>query len=407
MVKFNKLNKHLGYVLMILLGSAGCSEIESDRSGLRLNFDKGFTLTDMQEGLNGEIHCIGFQEWWDTMKVLTFDRDRNLIRETNILKLLDRPIKGEFLHLPQGGWFVALSRSGEDANGDYNAIDLFRFDEDFNIMREKEIYYASSFGFYSNTVRHLSLTRSGNVLMAYDTTVFNRLEPGDDESGFLIACYTQDLEEVWTYRGKATGEDSAVWSPGYCSVIESDDGRINYALDLDIYFRDHCVLGQLNNEGKLIYQRLYEPFAAYSNMLSMSIGDDFMLVNTAANNDDIMVYTKYDLASGELMERKQLKFQKDRTGFWIQTSSVLPPNIKAETGHFLVAIDRKRLFYQFVDPQLNFRDGFDVIMPEFDQIRACKHVIRENGNIVVAVTFLKNGKTHFLLSEYDAQGNIQ
>lgn len=404
MVNFNKLGFYIGYVALILFGLAACSEIESDRSGLRLHFDEEFTLTDMQEGLNGEIHCIGFQEWWDTIKVLTFDRDRNLIRETNILKLLDRPIKGEFLHLPQGGWFAALSRSG---NGDYNAIDLFRFDENFNILKQKEIYYASSFGFYSNNIQHLSLTRSGNVLMAYDTTVIDRIVPGEYESGFLISCYTQDLNEVWTYRGKATGEDSSAWSPGYCRVFESDDGYINYAMDLDIYFQDHCVLGQLNSEGKLIYQRLYEPFAAYSNMLSLSNGGDFMLVNTAVNNDDIMVYTKYDLASGELMERKQLKFQKDRTGFWIQTSSVLPPTIKAETGHFLIAIDRKRLFYQFVDPQLNFRDGFDLVMPEFDQIRACKHVIRENGNIVVAVTFLKNGKTHFLISEYDTQGNIQ
>lgn len=395
-----KVNKLFGHLLILSILFAGCSDTMDQNSAIRLSFVDHFVATELVADPNGDIYCIGFESVQDSVFIRTYDSRRNLQRSIDFSEIVRGTFRGRFLQLPDGNWVAANSRGNFDTSG----IDLMLLDRNFNIVKQKEIYSNNTGGRWSNTVNDLMLSRSGDILMAWDTTDYT--DPDESRSGLIISKFTTDFDELWSFKGKGIGEDTAKWAPGFCRLIEMEDGDICYALDLGIYYSDHFLIGRLSESGTLKFQQLYEPYSVFSYVMGVGKAGNDLIVQTIANFEYLFLYSRFSGETGDLTERKQLHFLNTTTGFWNNTASGIPKLISSRSGHFAYSKDRRSIYFQKIDEELNLSEAFDLVMPPFDSVIGCKHVTRENGNIVVSVSYLYMGEIHFALFELNGDGSL-
>lgn len=378
---------------------AACSEEIEDVSALRLHLNRDFTITDIQEGPDGTLHCIGFRAFQDTVILLSFDRNRNLIRERELNGITGGYYQSKLLQMPDGSWFVA-----SELTGAYNGLKLMKLDADLNKISEKEIYRNTSSRTYGVHVPDMMRTRNGEIIVAWDTV--NYRDPETEERGFLISRFTPDLDEIWTFRGKPSGSDSSYWKPGFSRLVEMENGDLCFMTDVDIFLSTYLLIGRLTRNGELIYQQLHEPYSDFGVRNALSDCGDRLLVSSTENSDNIVLYSLFNAQNGNFEKRRQLHFLNDGTGNWAETNSTLPRNMSGFEGHFIYSKDRQSLFFQLVDPDLELQESFELKMPEFERLRGCKHLRRANGNIVSAVSYSKAQRTNFVLFETDREGNL-
>ncbi|MCB9240155.1 MAG: hypothetical protein H6608_03420 [Flavobacteriales bacterium] len=407
------MNKHLlTSVLMLLVLVMSCTDDSINHSGLDLSHPDTFIITDMQAGLNGETHCIGYLFGTTLTHIKTYDKNLELIREIN----LNKP--GLFQGKPtlrmdnKGGWVVA------DAVNDNNecVLTLYRTDDQFNILTSRKLFSTALLhDNKSAQICDLLIEPDNDILINLDTSQIGIDLRGflHDDFGIKIIKLSDDLTTVFDHTLGTEGIDPGYTDKFNARILLLADGNIFYIYDAtrnQDQGNEH-IMGLLSPDGKLIYQKVRPKEFDWGNNNSLTVLGDQVVHNYSANNEYWTVFDLIDPYSGDTKDRFKVSFNYDFESYEMVIEERVnrpSPYGSNQIGFAIFRGDEQCVKFCTLDQDLDFTEHFKMPLPTGSAAYSYRQLISDRGTIIIGASIYDGKKENrsFVLQELTKDGKL-
>jgi len=410
-----KRSKVIMLLIGLVVGFYSCSDPRTELSPLTIEAESPFVVSQIIEGENGEIICIGYDNaisGWAT-------EDGTVVRIYSKGLNLDQEIAEEFATKVDGfqnvtpyagNQFIVI---GVDTSGVIPRFHVTIRDRQMTVLKENHLL--GKYNFKTNEVMSVLIRSNGQISLI--ATNEKLLPNGGTEASF-INHYLLDKEPTIINNTELS------YTEAVNSVLLEDESIL--VLGANDFFRYDSATGFFTFGKEFLSRRVLQDnnvvevevvplYYSHVQVAGFNRIGNRIVHHSISNDEHVLRYAYFNSDNGEYIDMYTLPsiytnhvYRNFESNFHFKFGSANPVSYGPDgvAGHFLYSnIDENITFFELSETG-TVSPTFSLNLPPLDEILSYRQCFTKDGHLVAGVSYKYNGKLYFTLQTLDLDGNI-